>query len=279
MLDIAMKIRPHACCLVPEKRTERTTEGGLDVVGGHDYLKPYVAELGARGHPRFAVHRALDESLQAAASLKAPVVELHTGAWCDAVAQGEARTRRLRIRTPAGRCGADARAGARVPRRPRPRLRYRAHDRRAARDRRAQHRPFSGRRGDLRRARGDRARMRAAMDEGRRGAMIIGLGSDLCDIRRIEETLAVRRPIRDALLHRNRAAQSDRRAARRLLRQALRRQGSLRQGARHGAQPRRLLARHGRGQPAERQADDATDRRRGGAAGGDHAAGTSRSST
>ena len=49
MLDIALRIQPHACCLVPEKRTERTTEGGLDVVGGHDYLKPFVAELGRAG--------------------------------------------------------------------------------------------------------------------------------------------------------------------------------------------------------------------------------------
>jgi len=45
MLDIALKIRPHACCLVPEKRTERTTEGGLDVVGGFKALKPFVARL------------------------------------------------------------------------------------------------------------------------------------------------------------------------------------------------------------------------------------------
>ena len=59
MLDIALQTKPHACCLVPEKRTERTTEGGLDVVGQHDYLKPFVAELGARGHSRVAVHRAL----------------------------------------------------------------------------------------------------------------------------------------------------------------------------------------------------------------------------
>ena len=89
MLDIALKTRPHACCLVPEKRTERTTEGGLDVVGGHDYLKPYIAEL-ARANIRVSlfIEPSL-EALQAAASLKAPVVELHTGAWCDAVAQGE----------------------------------------------------------------------------------------------------------------------------------------------------------------------------------------------
>ena len=49
MLDIALQTQPHACCLVPEKRTERTTEGGLDVVGQHDYLKPFVAELGRAG--------------------------------------------------------------------------------------------------------------------------------------------------------------------------------------------------------------------------------------
>ena len=92
MLDIALRTKPHACCLVPEKRTERTTEGGLDVVGQHDYLKPFVAELGRAGESAFrcsSSRRAA--SLQAAASLKAPVVELHTGAWCDAVAQGERR--------------------------------------------------------------------------------------------------------------------------------------------------------------------------------------------
>ena len=49
MLDIALRIRPHACCLVPEKRTERTTEGGLDVVDGFRALKPFVAELARAG--------------------------------------------------------------------------------------------------------------------------------------------------------------------------------------------------------------------------------------
>src|ERR1700691_6535253 len=49
MLDIALRIRPHACCLVPEKRTERTTEGGLDVVGGFKALRPFVAELTREG--------------------------------------------------------------------------------------------------------------------------------------------------------------------------------------------------------------------------------------
>src|SRR5471032_1558088 len=49
MLDIALKVRPHACCLVPEKRTERTTEGGLDVVSAHNWLKPFVSELKRAG--------------------------------------------------------------------------------------------------------------------------------------------------------------------------------------------------------------------------------------
>jgi pyridoxine 5-phosphate synthase len=89
MLDIALQTRPHASCLVPEKRTERTTEGGLDVVGGHDYLKPFVAELGRAGIRVSLFIEPSNEALQAAASLKAPVVELHTGSWCDAIARGE----------------------------------------------------------------------------------------------------------------------------------------------------------------------------------------------
>ena len=89
MLDIALRIRPHACCLVPEKRTERTTEGGLDVVGGHDYLRPFVAELTRAGIRVSMFIEPSAEALQASASLGAPVVELHTGAWCDALAQGE----------------------------------------------------------------------------------------------------------------------------------------------------------------------------------------------
>jgi pyridoxine 5-phosphate synthase len=89
MLDIALQVRPHASCLVPEKRTERTTEGGLDVVGQHDHLKPFVAELGRAGvRVSLFIEPSLD-ALEAAASLQAPVVELHTGAWCDAVAHGD----------------------------------------------------------------------------------------------------------------------------------------------------------------------------------------------
>jgi pyridoxine 5-phosphate synthase len=90
MLDIALRLKPHACCLVPEKRTERTTEGGLDVIGGHGHLKPYVAELGRAGVRVSLFVEPSREALEAAVSLGAPVVELHTGAWCDALAQREA---------------------------------------------------------------------------------------------------------------------------------------------------------------------------------------------
>jgi pyridoxine 5-phosphate synthase len=75
---------------VPEKRTERTTEGGLDVVGGHDYLRPFVAELGRAGIRVSLFIEPSPEAIDAAASLKAPVVELHTGSWCDAISHGDA---------------------------------------------------------------------------------------------------------------------------------------------------------------------------------------------
>jgi pyridoxine 5-phosphate synthase len=90
MLDIALKVRPHACCLVPEKRTERTTEGGLDVVGQHNSLKPFVSELKRAGIRVSMFIEPSGEALSASAHLGAPVVELHTGAWCDARARGHA---------------------------------------------------------------------------------------------------------------------------------------------------------------------------------------------
>jgi pyridoxine 5-phosphate synthase len=89
MLDIALRIRPHACCLVPEKRTERTTEGGLDVVGQHNSLKPFVSELKRAGIRVSMFIEPSSEALHASAHLGAPVVELHTGAWCDARARGD----------------------------------------------------------------------------------------------------------------------------------------------------------------------------------------------
>ena len=90
MLDIALSIRPHACCLVPEKRTERTTEGGLDVVGQHNSLKPFVSELKRAGIRVSMFIEPSSEALKVSAHLGAPVVELHTGAWCDARLRGDA---------------------------------------------------------------------------------------------------------------------------------------------------------------------------------------------
>ena len=84
MLDIALRHGPHAACLVPEKRAEVTTEGGLDVVGSYDYLAPYVDRLSTAGS-RVSLFIDPDPAqLHAAKALGAPVVELHTGAYCDA---------------------------------------------------------------------------------------------------------------------------------------------------------------------------------------------------
>ncbi|MDP2697830.1 pyridoxine 5'-phosphate synthase [Thalassospira sp.] len=86
MLSIALKSKPHAACIVPEKREERTTEGGLDVVGGHNHLKRFVHELGNAGIRVSLFIEASKEQLDAAVHLGAPVVEIHTGAYCDATA-------------------------------------------------------------------------------------------------------------------------------------------------------------------------------------------------
>ena len=90
MVAAALAIRPHAVCLVPEKRSERTTEGGLDVLGGRAQLKPVVHDLkhaGIRVSMFIAPHPA---QIEAAVELGAPVVELHTGAWCDALGEDRA---------------------------------------------------------------------------------------------------------------------------------------------------------------------------------------------
>jgi len=84
MVAIALKHRPHAACIVPEKREERTTEGGLDAVGQHNHLKPMVARLSDAGIRVSLFIEADPRQLDAAVSLGAPVVELHTGAYCHA---------------------------------------------------------------------------------------------------------------------------------------------------------------------------------------------------
>jgi pyridoxine 5-phosphate synthase len=90
MLRISLATRPHAVCLVPERREELTTEGGLDVVGQHNALAPFVARLSDAG-VRVSLFIAADPlQIEMAAKLRAPVIELHTGAWCDAVIDGHA---------------------------------------------------------------------------------------------------------------------------------------------------------------------------------------------
>jgi pyridoxine 5-phosphate synthase len=85
MLKIALATKPHASCIVPEKRTERTTEGGLDAAGQLAALTPVVAQLNDAGI-RVSLFIAADpRQIEAAVKLRAPVIEIHTGAWCEAL--------------------------------------------------------------------------------------------------------------------------------------------------------------------------------------------------
>ncbi|MGB0682873.1 MAG: pyridoxine 5'-phosphate synthase [Magnetovibrionaceae bacterium] len=97
MLEIALRHKPHAACIVPEKREERTTEGGLDLIGGEATIKPVVAALVEAGIRVSCFIEPDPAQLDQAAKLGAPVVELHTGAYCEKT--GEARASELtRIR-------------------------------------------------------------------------------------------------------------------------------------------------------------------------------------
>lgn len=88
MLRIVLATKPHAVCLVPERREEVTTEGGLDVVAQHNVLAPFIARLNDAGI-RVSLFIAADpRQIETAARLKAPVIEIHTGAWCHAVIDG-----------------------------------------------------------------------------------------------------------------------------------------------------------------------------------------------
>ena len=85
MLGIALRHRPHAACIVPERRQEVTTEGGLDAAGGRETLRPYCEQLAAAGMRVSLFIDPEPAQLEAARELGAPVVELHTGAYCEAV--------------------------------------------------------------------------------------------------------------------------------------------------------------------------------------------------
>ncbi|MFN3522870.1 MAG: pyridoxine 5'-phosphate synthase [Phenylobacterium sp.] len=116
METIALAHRPHAACLVPERREEVTTEGGLDVVKGHNAIAPVVGRLSAAG---VRVSLFIDPDLTQVAAAKtagAAVVELHTGAYCEAVRHRspEAQTRLEALKTAAAeaaRLGLEVHAG------------------------------------------------------------------------------------------------------------------------------------------------------------------------
>jgi pyridoxine 5-phosphate synthase len=83
MLDIALRYKPHAACIVPEKREEQTTEGGLDVIGGKNHLKRHVERLSDAGIRVSLFIEPCFDQLDAAKILGVPVIELHVGAYCD----------------------------------------------------------------------------------------------------------------------------------------------------------------------------------------------------
>jgi len=85
MLAIALRHGPHAACIVPERREERTTEGGIDAIGQHNRLAPIVTQLGEAGIRVSLFVEPDPRQLDAALALGAPVVEIHTGAFCEAM--------------------------------------------------------------------------------------------------------------------------------------------------------------------------------------------------
>ncbi len=94
MLEIALRHKPHAACIVPEKREERTTEGGLDAAGQHNHLAPIVSRLNDAGIRVSLFIEPDARQIEAAMRLRAPVVEFHTGRY--AHVEGEERAAELR---------------------------------------------------------------------------------------------------------------------------------------------------------------------------------------
>ncbi len=97
MRDIALRHLPHACCLVPERRAELTTEGGLDVAGQRAALQPIVDALRQAGIRVSLFIDADPRQIEAARTLGAPVVELHTGAYCEAAIEDDDHARNAEL--------------------------------------------------------------------------------------------------------------------------------------------------------------------------------------
>lgn len=104
MLAIALRHQPHAACIVPEKREERTTEGGLDAAGQHKHLAPIVAALTESGIRVSLFIEPDPRQIEAALKLGAPVVELHTGRYAEL--DGSARAEELKRLADAAALGA-----------------------------------------------------------------------------------------------------------------------------------------------------------------------------
>ena len=105
MLAIALKAKPHAVCIVPEKREERTTEGGIDCIGQHNRLKPIVTQLRDAGIRVSMFIEPDRKQVDASRELGAPVVELHAGAYANA--EGAMREKLLKHIHNAAEFGAD----------------------------------------------------------------------------------------------------------------------------------------------------------------------------
>lgn len=113
MIDIALRLRSSDCCLVPEKREEITTEGGLDVRARPPALREAIARLGGAGLRVSLFIDPDEQQIEAARDLGAPVVELHTGSYAEAAGPGRAREldRLRRAAQHAARCGLTVHAG------------------------------------------------------------------------------------------------------------------------------------------------------------------------
>ena len=133
MQAIALRHRPHAVCIVPERREERTTEGGLEVANDENRLAHFIAPLRDAGC-RVSIFIAADRrQIEAAHRIGAPVVELHTGAYCEAGLAGDAAERDRELARLAEMATFAQRPRPRGARRPRPDLRQRRAGRGAAR--------------------------------------------------------------------------------------------------------------------------------------------------
>jgi len=111
MLEIALRNRPHAACIVPERRAERTTEGGLDVHGEHGSLRPFVARLADAGIRVSLFIAPDDRQIEAAAALAVPVVELHTGPYAHSDGSADELARLARAARLAASLGLEVHAG------------------------------------------------------------------------------------------------------------------------------------------------------------------------